>query len=231
MDAGEESLKALEVQLQILVITYNRAAFLQKTFEQFEASPFAGCAITVLDNCSSDDTPRVCERFRSRFRSLEIIRHPKNIGASANYLRAVETAKATYTWIVCDDDRLDLHAAQDVVLKLREGKVDLVHLGLLGNYGWTRGAESKSNELALAASHYFFVLSFLPDLIFRTELFNSQHLTAGYRNIFNLYPHFPFLAETAARAYSIYVSSERIVYRGEEQNYLSGFTVVQALGQ
>jgi glycosyltransferase involved in cell wall biosynthesis len=97
----------LEEDLEILLITYDRAKDLEKTLNQVLNSPFKNCKITVIDNCSPDDTPQVCAYFQKLFSNLEIIRHKKNIGSSPNYLRAVELSSSNYTWVLCDDDTFD----------------------------------------------------------------------------------------------------------------------------
>jgi glycosyltransferase involved in cell wall biosynthesis len=51
----------IEQKLEIAIITYNRAAALRRTIGQLAAGAFRGCKLRILDNCSTDETPRVCE--------------------------------------------------------------------------------------------------------------------------------------------------------------------------
>src|SRR5690349_20144371 len=98
-------------ELELFVVTYNRAGALRRTLEALLVSPFSGCAITVLDNASVDETPAVCEEFAGRFARLRTVRHARNVGFGANYLRAIELARAPYTWILADDDDYDFSDA------------------------------------------------------------------------------------------------------------------------
>ena len=45
--------------LEIIVITYNRAELLGTTLDRLAASPFSTCRITVLNNASTDHTQQV----------------------------------------------------------------------------------------------------------------------------------------------------------------------------
>src|SRR4051812_15580028 len=97
--------------LEIFIFTYNRAESLKRTLLQLAAEPVRSCRITVLDNHSTDATPEVCTGARNFLPNLRHIRHSKNIGGLANYLRAIEVAEAKYTWVICDDDSFDFTKA------------------------------------------------------------------------------------------------------------------------
>ncbi len=200
-------------KLEILIITYNRAEFLQRTLTQLQTSPFAGCKITVLDNCSSDDTPRVIEELKPHFAHLETVRHPKNIGACANYLRAVELSTSTYTWVLCDDDLFDFAHSQDVVEAIESEQFDLISLGSPGQYRWERGLRTTSRELIRRGARFYGVFTFLSGFMFRTEQFDSECMAKGYRNIVNSFPHFDFIKKAARENFKVYVSQKQIIFR------------------
>lgn len=214
----------IDDKLEILIITYNRAKYLDRTFAQLLEGPFSRCKITVLDNCSSDETPLVCAKYQSVFPDFNIIRHRKNIGACANYLRAVELSESLYTWILCDDDTFDFTDCLDVVEAIQRGSVDLIHTGAPGEVGWERESTTTSANLTKNGTHYFWVLSFVPSLIFKTERFDSECIAKGYRISANSYPHFEFLKQSVRDNSSIYVSKREIVDRGRDDSYLSGLT-------
>ncbi len=217
-------LKTLEGQLEILIFTYNRAAYLEWTLAQLLASPFAGCKLTVLDNCSTDETPQVCAQYQGLFAEMRVVRHRKNIGLAPNYLRAVELAEAPYAWILGDDDVFDFSNCTDVIDVIKAGTVDLIYLSDLGVVGWARETTTTSGHLAKHGSNYFLLLTFVPNFLFRTERFDSQSLIEGYRSAANLYPHFPFVNKSVRDDFSFYISKQKLVYRGEDDNYLSMLT-------
>jgi glycosyltransferase involved in cell wall biosynthesis len=202
----------LTTQLELVLITFNRSAELRHTLTRLAESPFARCRLTVLDNCSTDETPKVCAELRPRFDDFHVVRHHRNIGGGANTLRAVETARAPYTWILCDDDDFDFSDCSDVIEALEAGDVDLICVGGPGREDWPPG-RSTLGELAAGGKRVFYVLTFIPSTIFRSELFDESALTKGYRAIDDLYPNFEFVRRQVERSASVHVSKRLIVLR------------------
>lgn len=217
MDSTASRQKPVHEQLQLFVFTYNRAASLRKLLGYFSKSPFRNCAFTILDNCSTDGTPAVFEEFKTQFGDLRHIRHRKNIGGLANYLRAVEYADTEYSWIITDDDHYDFSQIEDVVAKIESGSVDLISVGIEGHTlpeGFEGAVES------FAQRHPFFLgHSLVPALIFRTSLFTPDCLRKGYDNCYTMFPHFPFLASLVRADRTIYVSQRKLITAGVNYGY------------
>ncbi len=210
----------MEEKLELLIITYNRAGHLARTLAQLLESPFARCQITVLDNSSTDHTPLVCKEYQSLFENMRVARHRKNIGACANYLRAVEMSESVYTWVLCDDDVFDFSDCADVIAVIESETFDLISFGSAGKQFAVDEAKHMASAEAKAAN-FIFMSSFLPSLIFRTALFDSGCLAKGYRNAANLYPHFEFLKRCVERNYTVYNAKKQIIRRNDDENILS----------
>jgi glycosyltransferase involved in cell wall biosynthesis len=203
--------------LEIFIFTYNRAESLRKTLSQLTADPVRSCRITVLDNHSTDATPEVCASAKSSLPNLRHIRHPKNIGGLANYLRGIELAEAKYTWVICDDDSFDFTKAGDVFAEIAKGEIDIVSVGVEG-HNLPPGQQGKLQTFA--SKHNFFLShSFVPSMIFKTELFHADCIRAGYDNIDTMFPHFPFLIHIAESDRSIYVSREKVINKSNNVGY------------
>ncbi|MDD2336601.1 MAG: glycosyltransferase [Geobacteraceae bacterium] len=202
-------------KLELILITWNRDRFLDKTLQQLAESPFAECKITILDNCSSDRTPEVCASYCDRFPRLRIIRHKKNIGGNPNYLRAVELSESTYTWIVCDDDDFDFSDISDVSSAIVNEEADLVYIGSPHQAPWERGFRGTSRELIEKGSLYYNGLTFFPAIIFKTAKFDSECLMKGYRLVDLLHPNFAFIDKSVRENFTVYVAKQEIVKRYE----------------
>ena len=205
-------------RLEILVFTYNRAEKLRRTLAALRDSPFAYCRITVLDNCSPDHTPDVCREFESELDRLRVVRHTRNIGLGANYLRAVELSRAPYSWILSDDERLDFDDVGDVIEAVAAGDCDLISLGSPGQYEWERGLRTTTQELLGRGERYFWVWTFAAGVIFRTDLFDSHCVREGYQHLHGDYAHFPhfeFVYQCLKRDASVVTSRSEIVGRDE----------------
>lgn len=212
----------MTVTLDIFIITWNRASFLSRTLEKLASSPFAQCRLTILDNCSSDDTASVCACWMQSFPDSRVIHRAKNIGGNANYLRAVEEATADYTWVLCDDDDLDFTAAAECLTALSKSEYDIVCVGSPHLYEWEYGLSCNVHQLIERGARYYRNLGFFPATIFRTVLFDSNCLLKGYSNINNFYPQIEFVNKSVRENFRVYTCSIPIVLRNRDNS--SGFS-------
>ena len=114
-------------KLQIVLITYNRKKYLQRTFDQIFAkdSPIKDYDITILDNASTDGTSELIKEYKLKFPNINHIRHNINIGGNANICRAFElgvTSGKEYVWVLCDDDKYDFSNWHEVEREINAKK-------------------------------------------------------------------------------------------------------------
>lgn len=201
------------MHLEIVLITYNRAGYLKKTLEYLSESSIRNVKITVLDNSSRDETLSVCKEFKNVLPDFLVISHRNNIGLGANIIRALEISLSTYTWVLCDDDILDLSHFEDVRLIIEQGEVDLIHVGGHPQKSWPFGGKIHGLKSLYSLGYpYFKFASFLPSNIFRTKLFQENFLIEGYNNVINAYPHMPYLLALYNQDKNIYVSKYQMVF-------------------
>lgn len=222
----------METKLGLYLVTYNRARFLEKTLTALLGSPFAGCKLTILDNCSTDDTPQVCAAFAGRFPHCRVVRHARNVTGNGNYLHAVEMADTEYVWVVCDDDNYDFGAAGDVIDAVERGGVDVILFWSPLNRGFYRqgtterlpdtaspvssegafrGVETSAGGLAGAGVPLHTVMSFWPSCIFRAQYFDSACLHSGYEVAADCFPVFPFINKVLKEDARVYYSKRDMV--------------------
>ena len=117
-------------KLQIVLVTYNRKDFLEKTLNQLflETSPIKDFDITILNNDSTDGSTELINDFCTRHNNLTHIQNKINIGGNANILRAIEYATKKYIWILADDDTYDFSECDDVIEKICNDDFALIHV-------------------------------------------------------------------------------------------------------
>lgn len=203
----------LESVLEIFLITYNRSACLDNTLRQLQGSPFAACRFTVLDNCSTDDTPEVTARYQGAFPNYRVIRHPRNIGGDYNYLRAIELSTMRYTWILCDDDNYDFTHADAVVDAVVSCEFDLVYVASRSSVqlGWQNFGTVRAKQLTLEGARYHRACAFWPSLIFRTE----WYCTYCFAPAPHLFPSFKFINKSIDHDWLLYIAEHPVVIRSE----------------
>jgi glycosyltransferase involved in cell wall biosynthesis len=94
--------------LSILIPAYNVAEFLDECLTSiWQQNASFQFEILVLDDCSSDQTRAVAERWNKRHgECLTVILHERNRGISAARNRLLTEAQGQYVWFVDPDDYL-----------------------------------------------------------------------------------------------------------------------------
>ncbi|MCR5592620.1 MAG: glycosyltransferase family 2 protein [Saccharofermentans sp.] len=90
--------------LEVYILTYNRADYLRESIESVLASSFKDFTLTVVDNCSTDNTRQVVESFADP--RLKYVKHDQNIGGIGNINSAIKMAAADYIVLFHDDDKM-----------------------------------------------------------------------------------------------------------------------------
>lgn len=166
--------------LDIFLITYNRAPFLRETLAKITtpASPLRNYHITILDNNSSDQTAEICKEFVQSNPNLSYIKNNRNIGLSGNICKAMEMARKEYYWILCDNDKIDFSAWPDIERAMQEG-YDLIMSSV--DYNCDKVKDKRS--FALAQS------TFLPGCIYKTKYLTDDIMTYAIADTYTVLPH------------------------------------------
>lgn len=98
-------------EIEILVLTYNRAPLIGATLESLLAQTKPASRICVLDNGSTDDTVRVVRSFAER--SVELVCRDSN-DPRACWLELQTMARGPWTMLFHDDDLLHPNYLRDV---------------------------------------------------------------------------------------------------------------------
>jgi glycosyltransferase involved in cell wall biosynthesis len=174
--------------LHIFVLTYNRQAALRRTLEGLAASPLKDRPITVMDNCSTDGTPQVCEEFLPLLPGMEVRRHERNIGFGANYLRCMEWSRGEYTWILCDDDTLFPERMGALIDVLEGAAPAACFVGGPRQEDWPGGVDLRPSDIQRRFRTFLTGQSFVPALVFKTALVTSSELVEAYFGIRTNFP-------------------------------------------
>ena len=93
---------AANPKVSVVITTYNRAALLPRAIRSVLAQTYEDYELIIVDDCSTDDTPEVVQRFAdSRIRA---VRHSDNRGQSAAVNTGIRLARGEYIAFLDDDD-------------------------------------------------------------------------------------------------------------------------------
>jgi len=88
-------------RVSIVIPTYNRAEYLEEAIESALKQTYKNCEIIVCDDCSTDNTQYVLEKYKDR---IKILSHHRNRGVSAALNTCIRAAEGDLiSWLSSDD--------------------------------------------------------------------------------------------------------------------------------
>ncbi len=104
--------------ISVVIPAYNRARLLKRALRSVAAQcPRRPAQVIVVDDASTDDTPQVATAF-----GAELIRHGRNLGATAAYETGLRAARHQWVALLDDDDEWLPHHL-DTLWSLAPGNV------------------------------------------------------------------------------------------------------------
>tara|TARA_B110000037_G_C17124898_1_gene507611 strand:+ start:4671 stop:5597 length:927 start_codon:yes stop_codon:yes gene_type:complete len=90
----------------IMIPTYNRADLVSKAIDSALAQDYSPIEIIVVDNCSSDDTWDVLQKYQIAHSNIRIYQNKNNVGPVLNWVACMEKAEGEYGKFLFSDDLL-----------------------------------------------------------------------------------------------------------------------------
>ncbi|MFD9503545.1 glycosyltransferase family 2 protein [Streptomyces sp. NPDC060035] len=108
-------------KLSVVVPFHNVASFADAALSSLARNAGPDVEFLLVDDCSTDDTPSVIDRWADRLPQAEVIRHGTNVGIAAARNSGIDAARGDFVTFLDGDDwyapghlaRL-LHAAQEL---------------------------------------------------------------------------------------------------------------------
>lgn len=167
--------------LTICIPTYNRAKKLDYSLSCFERElkqvDSSLLELFISDNCSSDNTPEVVEKYIQKGLPITYSRNDENIGPDNNFLKCFYAAQSKYLWLLGDDDFLLEGRLKTIVEVLV--KSDIGCLNLASNYS-RKGVHffDDNQSFATIVGHW---LTFMSANIIRTDTIAQTQVTEELR--------------------------------------------------
>lgn len=90
--------------VSVCIPVFNGERFIAAAIESALGQTLRDIEVVVVDNASTDGTPRIVAGFRDP--RLRVFHNEQNIGAAGNFNRALSLAEGRYVKILCADDLL-----------------------------------------------------------------------------------------------------------------------------
>jgi len=133
-------------KVSIIIPTYNRSKYVTKAIESALMQDYSNLEVIVSDNASTDDTPKVVEKYLNDAR-FKYFRNEKNLGFVLNWRNALYNhSSGEWILILHDDDYLikSSYVSKAIKLVCTHRNISLVHANYIIEYE-NSGKIEKSN--------------------------------------------------------------------------------------
>jgi glycosyltransferase involved in cell wall biosynthesis len=90
--------------VSILIPVYNRVNLLAETINSAINQTYQNIEIIICDNCSTDGTWELLQKYSKIDNRIQIYRNSENIGPVKNWMKCIEYAKGKYSKLLFSDD-------------------------------------------------------------------------------------------------------------------------------
>ena len=182
--------------LTIGIPTYNRADFLIKCLDNIysQIANDSRFEVLVCDNCSTDNTATVIEKYKSKYGTLIYHKNEMNIGVSKNIQKVLELSNGEYINLHGDDDYFNEGVYDTIINMVNSNKdCDLMYLSMklhplnikrgigMSNYqtdsgtgGWISGMVIKNDAYKKIINKEKFLYSSLNHIYIQLELLRKN---------------------------------------------------------
>lgn len=90
--------------ISIALCTYNGAGYLEEQLLSIVNQTYSNIELIVVDDCSTDDTQAILDRFSATYPVTRVYRNDRNLGFNKNFQKAISLCKGEYIAIADQDD-------------------------------------------------------------------------------------------------------------------------------
>jgi glycosyltransferase involved in cell wall biosynthesis len=95
-------------KVSVIVPNYNHAPYLPKRIESILLQSYQDFELIILDDCSTDNSQEVIEKYRTNAKVSHIVYNTTNSGSTfRQWKKGMELAQGQYIWIAESDDYAD----------------------------------------------------------------------------------------------------------------------------
>ena len=116
------------LKLSIIIPVYNGEKCLPSLIESFRTQDVAqeDYELLFVDDCSSDASVSLIERYSKELSNIRLVRHEKNLRLASTCNTGLDQAKGAYLWFVDQDDRLEPGGMGFLLQMIEFQKLDLL---------------------------------------------------------------------------------------------------------
>ena len=107
--------------VSVIIPNYNHAKYLEERLDSILKQTYSNIEIIILDDCSTDNSVTVIDRYRNNKFVSHIIINEKNSGLTfSQWNKGFSLAKGDLIWIAESDDKCDIHMLEKLVFEFEK---------------------------------------------------------------------------------------------------------------
>lgn len=120
--------------ISIIMPVYNVEKYIVKSIESVLAQTFTDFELLLVDDCSPDESGKICDDFASRDKRIKVIHLEKNGGVANARNIAMESVCGEYLCFLDSDDHFDCDMLQVLAESVKRNPAQVVIFGLVEEY-------------------------------------------------------------------------------------------------
>lgn len=120
--------------ISVVMPIYNVEKHLRKAVESVKAQKIQDFEIILVDDCSPDGCPSLCEELAKEDDRIQVIHHEKNKGLSEARNSGLAVASGKYIWFMDTDDYVDADLFEKAEASVKENPAKVIVFGLTEDY-------------------------------------------------------------------------------------------------
>ncbi len=134
------------MKFSIIVPVYGVEAYLDECVNSLLAQTYQSFEVILVDDCSPDSCPQMCDEYARRDDRVRVIHKPQNEGLGFARNTGMAQARGEYILFVDSDDYISHDTLEECAAHLEEG-VDLITFGVTCVYQDKQGKTTWTEEL------------------------------------------------------------------------------------
>lgn len=119
----------LTPKISIIIPIYNVENYLNQTLFSVVNQTLKEIEIICIEDCSTDNSPKILENFAKTDQRINIIYHEENMGVSISRKEGILASKGEYIMFLDGDDYLDITACKKLYHKIIKQRADMLQFG------------------------------------------------------------------------------------------------------
>lgn len=160
----------------IVMPVYGVADYLEQTLQSVAAQTFEDFEVILVDDCSPDDSPKICDAWVKKDERMTVLHLPENGGLSNARNAGFPHVRGEYVFFMDSDDVIDANLLEQVKASLEVNRADVVVFGLLEQYYDRAGVLKQTFPVAVEKTLYLYT----PEDVRREVIHLEEKTLYGY---------------------------------------------------